>query len=117
MARSNKKWNGFFNYTLSDSERSAIKENMGKSPSNKVGGWISSLSQHGYKVTVSYDSEDGIYTCACTGNQYSDNQGWTLVIQHVDMAVAVAASWFVADEVFQWGGWPTGSDTRPDINW
>jgi hypothetical protein len=117
MARERKKWYGFFNYALTDSERSAIKALQAKNPSSKVGQWVSTLCSYGYKVSVSFDQEDSIFVCAATGGKESKNEGWSLVIQHVDLAIAVCAACFVAEDVFNWEKWPTDSGSRPDVNW
>jgi hypothetical protein len=117
MAQGKKKWIGFYNHILTDSEKNSVKALLTKNPSSQVGKWVSSLVEHGYKTTQSFEEEGGVATAAITGNFRSANEGWTLVVQHVDLYTAIAAVWFVADQVFDWGKWPTESGERPEVTW
>lgn len=81
-------WRGFSNIQLTKADKLAVKKMAWGSA--ECMGYLQSMVDDLYKVTVSYDWDNHCYTVSATGKGEA-NAGLTMTQRHSDLFVAIAA--------------------------
>lgn len=108
-------WRGFYNHSLTDAEKSAIKAMLTGKDKFSLESAIVELANSGYKISYAYNHTNDSITASATGNDRSKNSGYTLTIAHSDVRTATFAVYLVISEVYAWNEWPT--EQGDDIDW
>jgi len=107
-------WVGFFNYDLRTEDKSGIRALVDSPKRPSFVDVQSELVKSGYKLSISCNEARDTFTVGCTGQDGSQNAGYTIVLHHIQMETAVYAVWFVIGSVFEWGKWPVEETKQPD---
>lgn len=110
------KWQGSYNYTLTESEKKAVKK-LGDEP-KLVWARLHELTDLGYKVSFQEDRL-GRYRMATAyaAAAEHDNAGWSMSMFHQDIVVCLNALWWVIVERFDCGPWPDEKQIDMRFDW
>ena len=96
---------GFFNYFLSEADKTAVKSL--DLDSEAVVGRILDLLARGYKISVSAPKNGVTYFVTATGKGAEcANADRALTMRHSGLEVAISALWHVIAVVYDFAEWP-----------
>lgn len=113
MAKDNgSKWRGFSNIPLTSAQKKVAKA-LKWGPAECFG-YLLSLLDDGYKVTLTMDGESGAYTVSATGRV--DNAGLTMTQRHSKLETACMAHATAHLQVSE-TRWPDPLQPMLDLDW
>ena len=111
-----RKWNGYFNYSLTKADKTAVRELA--DDSERIRPSLSELVERGYRVSISISDSDGVATVTATGQgEGHANAGYSLSMRHIDYEIALLALWHVIAQKFQWASWQQSEEALDEFSW
>jgi hypothetical protein len=79
---------------------------------------IVQLVRWGYKLSIVSDAAETYFTVTLYDQRpASESAGYAMSVRHADVAVAVALTWFLIDEIYENQSWIPWIENKNDYDW